>query len=248
MILGIVCVSPVEARPLTGCDAEIGKIYSIGQSAFLAISGAGFENAGKATDCLLAEGVQALLSWGFAVALQPGLSAGDVVLADALLAEDCSYKVSRSWRTSLRKRLADFTRVYDGALAHCDNVLCDPTEKQQMWDSSAAIAADRESAAVAEKAKMAKMPFLALKVIAEAANVRLPSNLSERISESGSLKPGQILSGGGTRPWAWPATIKLTKGALAGLDKLNYIAEKLDCDLTPPKTTLRNRASKANLG
>ncbi len=244
MNLGIVCASPAEAKPLTGFDAEIGRIYSIGQSSFLAVSGAGSKNAGNAADVLLNDGVQALISWGFAVGLQSSLHAGDVVLAEILVTEQSSYKVSRSWRTAMRKRLADFTRVYDGALAHCESVLSRPVEKKILRDSSSAIAVDRESAAVAARAKRAKIPFLALKVIAESASMRLPSALSERISESGSLGPAKIIQGAGARPWAWPAGIKLTRSAVTGLDKLRYIAMKLDRDLTPPRGARRVRTRK----
>jgi adenosylhomocysteine nucleosidase len=240
MVLGIVCALPYEAKPLIGGKTVIGKVYSVGPAAFLAVSGAGSENATKATEYLLGKGVDALISWGLAGGLKPGLAAGDVVLAEQLLTDHGAYAVSRSWRKALRKRLADFTRVYDGALVHSEGVLSRPTDKQLLHDSCAAIAVDRESAAVAEVARKAKVPFLALKVIADTADLRLPAVLSRRLMENGELKLGQLLAGIGARPWQWPATFKLTRNSRIGLAKLKYMADKLNRDLAPSAALTRS--------
>lgn len=243
MVLGIVCALPYEARPLIRGKAEMGKIYSVGPAAFLAVSGAGAENATRATECLLNKGVDALISWGLAGALKPGLAAGDVVLAEQLVTDQGVFAVSRSWRKALRIRLADFTRVYDGALAQSDNLLTRPTDKQLLHDSSAAIAVDRESAAIAEVAKKAKVPFLALKVISDAADSRLPAALSSRLAATGELNLNQLLAGVGAKPWQWPATFRLTRSSCKGLAKLKYMADKLNRDLAPSAGVARTETA-----
>lgn len=240
-MLGIVCASPYEARPLTRCETCVGHIYSIGESTLLAVSGAGAEHAGRATDYLLGEGVDAILSWGFASGLQLERSAGDVVLPQELITLSGRIKVSKSWRTALRKRLADFSRVFDGPLAHSEIILNRPTDKQLLHDSSSAIAVDRESAAVASHAGRAKVAFVALKVIADAAGVRVPAVLLTQMTEQGWPDTSRILASAGPRPWQWPASFKLTCGLLAAFQKLRYIADKLERDMAPPPKPVRPR-------
>ncbi|MBN1379353.1 MAG: hypothetical protein JXA04_08960 [Gammaproteobacteria bacterium] len=239
MILGIVCASAYEAKPLIHRNTVSGKIYSVGPTSFLAVSGSGAANATQAAEVLLSKGAEALMSWGLAAGLKPGLLAGDVVLAEELLVDCVSFPVSRSWRKALRKRLADFTRVYDGPLLQNDSLLTRPTDKQLLYDSCAAIAADRESAAVAEIAKKARVPFMALKVIADSAQLRIPAVLATSLAENADLNFCHIFAGVGPRLWQWPATLRLTRSSWLGREKLQYIADKLDRDLGPPVAAAR---------
>lgn len=245
MVLGIICTLPLEAEPLVRGTAMTGRVYSVGPKAFLAVSGSGRSNADKAAGCLLERGVDALICWGFAYALQPGLSAGDVVLAEQLVTDRVTYPVSRSWRRAMRKRLADFTRVYDGALAHSDHPLARPGDKHLLHDSSRAIAFDCESAAVAARAKKTGVPFLALKVISDVVGIRLPAAKIEAAPSADQAGLGQRLARVGARPWEWPARVRKAWCSKQGLEKLKYMALKLDRDLAPPERVERSSAGKA---
>ncbi|HZD53555.1 MAG TPA: purine phosphorylase, partial [Woeseiaceae bacterium] len=63
------------------------------------VSGVGPQRARGAARRLLADGAEALLSWGTATALAPWLEAGDVILPRGILrAGNAPLRVCEAWR------------------------------------------------------------------------------------------------------------------------------------------------------
>lgn len=232
MVLGIVAASSSEAKTLLGSEPVVGKVYSLGPDALLAVAGVGEFSARVAADALLEKGASALLSWGVAAGLQPGLQAGDVLLPAAICSGRRKYPVNSDWHQAVKARLNGVIDISEGLLAHTDCLLNLPADKEALHSSSKAAAVDRESASVAKVAKKANVPFLALKTIADPANLRVPQVLGAQNDDG--LKQRKLLSTLGPRPWLWLNMIKLSRCSLLALGRLHKIAKKLEFDFLPP--------------
>ena len=239
MILGIVAASASEAKTLLGFEPIIGKVYSLGHTTLLAVAGVGEFSARVAAEGLLENGAGALLSWGVAAGLQPGLKAGDIVLPTVITDDRNIYQVSRAWHTAMKKRITKHTQVCEGAITHTDSLLTLPKYKQALYSYSNAVAVDRESLPAAAVAKKAKVPFLALKVIADTAGTRLPAVLTEQ--RNMSLSQTQLLTTLGTKPWQWGSLLKLSLCSRLAISRLHKMAKKQEFDFLPPVNATRRR-------
>jgi adenosylhomocysteine nucleosidase len=150
-----------------------------GRHIVLVQADAGFAAAAKATELLLAgHKPQWVISAGFASGLQPVVARGDFLLAS---------EVSNELRETLAIPLhvpADEAgrkpRVHTGKLLSVDRPVRQPAEKQTLGQTQGAVAADRESFAVAEVCKREKAKFLAVRIITDAVGDELPADKSRR--------------------------------------------------------------------
>ncbi len=137
-------------------------------------SGPGSERAARAATAALASGAHALVSWGFAGGLAADLAPGAVVLPRRVRAADGSkFDADPAWHAALVRALrADLApRLED--LVSVTAALTTPEQKKAAG-ASGAIAVDMESAAIAAVAARARAPFVALRVIVDAADDSLP--------------------------------------------------------------------------
>ncbi len=133
-------------------------------------AGPGADRAERAARALLADGSEALLSFGVAGGLDPALAPGSVILSDRLIGPDRSLLGSDAgWR----ERLIDIGRERNtmkiGDIASSDRPLRNPDEKASLFETTGAVAVDLESFAVARIARDAAIPFLAVRAIADPA-------------------------------------------------------------------------------
>jgi adenosylhomocysteine nucleosidase len=126
----------------------------------LVANGPGFELAGRAVEAALERmEADAVISTGFCGALDPGLRAGQVFVAEVVAGEGKEYAVC------LPQAMRGFR---SGKLASRDRVLVSAAEKRELAASGAA-AVDMESAAIAERACGAGRPFYAVRVVFDCA-------------------------------------------------------------------------------
>ena len=110
--------------------------------------GAGAARAETAARALVADGVDGLVSWGCASALVPALAVGDLLLPrEIVTAAGPRLAVDAEWHARLTDRIGGGARLRHGAL-ETRGVLGNAANKQALHALSA-IAADRESAAIA---------------------------------------------------------------------------------------------------
>lgn len=186
--IGIVIAVSVEAAPLLSRRARHGELARLARSGWLKLSGTGRSRAAQAAQALLAAGAKALLSWGVAGGLDPRLAGGVVVVPDAVIAADGRvFRVDMEWRAQTLQRLARRVTLATGTLVESAHVLTTGEEKRALGESCGAVAVDMESAAVAEVALSAKVPFLAIRVILDAAHEALPSCVTHALGENGEV-------------------------------------------------------------
>lgn len=209
---GFVVALPAEARALVGVPARAGELRSLGGGAWLAVCGVGDVAARRAAQQLTAANVSALVSWGTAGGLDPSLGAGDIVLPQRVVTSDGgSWPVDQSWRDRLCQSLADCGHVVDGNLLGSPALLGTCSAKSQAHAHTGAVAVDMESAAVAEVAASHDLPFIAVRVIVDAADQALPRAVAAALDQQGRTQPIRLCAALVRRPRDLVGVLRLAR-------------------------------------
>jgi len=195
--LGIVVAMTAEARSLVPKSMLLKDgLIPISGGTVIQLSGVGPRRAGVAGKNLLGHGATALLSWGSAGGLVATLSAGSLVLPSKVIGADQSfYLTDPAWYERLLDRLKGFVNIHQGSLAESVTALKTPAEKRILFERTGAIAVDMESGAVAKVAQEAGVPFMAVRAIADSADMAIPQSPLKAVDEFGELSLPTLLSG-----------------------------------------------------
>ena len=208
VIVGIVVALPEELATLTGLRLRRGECCRIGR-AEIAYSGAGLENAKAAAKMLVAKGVQLLVSWGCSAGLSPDAKPGDLVIAAQVLNTERSFDTDLTIQTQLKEILPDCINVFAGNI-YSSNILIDLSQdKQRIHANSKAIALDMESAAIAEVAEEAQLPFVVIRSIADPVSMDLPQAVAKALNNHGEVSLAKLLGHLCRHPWEVVPLIKL---------------------------------------
>ena len=200
-VLGIVAALKSEARSLTMAPIGADGLVRLDGTALLKVAGIGAERALAASEFLIAEGAAALLSWGSGGALHPRLSPGNLILPKNVIASQKNvFPTDADWHNRLVARLKNRLEIHSEPLAQSPSVLASPTEKSNFSNQNDAIAVDMESGSVAEMASRANLPFMAIRAIADTADMAIPASGLNAIDEHGRLRPMRLLSSLARRP------------------------------------------------
>lgn len=189
--VGIVAALAAEARTLGAALERPGGLRSLADGSLLAVSGMGFEAAERAARAVVDAGCRALVSWGLAGGLDPRLSAGAVIVPQVLMLEGApDLQAHRIWR----QRVLDVLGAgAGGKLLTSRNPLASVAEKRKALLDSGACAVEMESYAIAAVAAAHGLPFIAIRVIVDAAGDEVPVAVLEAADARGRLAPGRLL-------------------------------------------------------
>jgi len=158
------------------------------------LSGVGDARAENAAHRLVDRGATALVSWGVAGGLDPDLEPGTVVLPGVVVHTDGSNsRVDVAWRDRLLMRLQSRVVISTSPLVHATQPVTTTSDKMELYRQTGAAAVDMESAAVAVVAYEAGIPFIVVRVVVDAAGVRLPEVAVTMCDEGGRLKRSALL-------------------------------------------------------
>ncbi len=224
-MLGVVVALRAEARSL--CRKP--RPGEIATQLMLEVCGPGEQRARAAALQLIQAGAGALLSWGTAGALDPGLASGALILASAVRIADTDLEVDPTWHTWLRERLSPL-RPRCGLLLHSPHALVDPVQKRDIRVASGALAVDMESGAVAGVASAAGVPYAVIRAIVDRQSDAIPACALQGLDADGEahlartlwsllhrpreLAPLLRLAGGFHRAAATLRAVRLRAGAL----------------------------------
>jgi nucleoside phosphorylase len=153
--------------------------------------------AAAAARRLVLAGAGGLASFGMAGGLDPTLICGTVLLPDEIAAVDGAVSdilpTSKDWRQRLRDAMPGSCLVCGGRLLTSGRPIARPDAKAAAWRQTGAVAVDMESAAIAQVAAQAGLPFIALRVIVDTAADELPGAVIAA-SAGGRLRVGQLIS------------------------------------------------------
>jgi adenosylhomocysteine nucleosidase len=119
----------------------------------------------------IARGASGIISFGIAGGLAPNLVAGDWVVASGVRSGKNVIATDRAWAQRLVEVLPNAVHAH---VVGADAVVASPSEKFQLYDATGAAAVDMESHIAAEIAAEHRIPFVACRVIIDAAHRALP--------------------------------------------------------------------------
>jgi len=230
--LGIIVGVPYEARSLAKYSILNDEPVRLREGVTLGVSGVGPRRAGLASRRLLEKGATALLSWGSAGGLSPKLSPGSLILPKIIVASDRSvYHADPSWHKDLCDRLRGQVEFHTGPLAESATVVQTSAEKAILFQQTGAIGVDMESAAVAAVAQEARVPFVAVRVVADSADIPVPSSALNACDEFGRLNFLKLIWGVAGRPKELFSLIRLARDYRAAQRTLTLVARLIESDL-----------------
>ena len=119
----------------------------------------------------IARGASGIISFGIAGGLAPDLVAGDWVVASGVRSGKNVIATDRAWAQTLLEILPNAVHAH---VLGADSVIASPSDKVQLYDETGAAAVDMESHIAAEIAAEYHIPFVACRVIIDAAHRALP--------------------------------------------------------------------------
>jgi adenosylhomocysteine nucleosidase len=226
---GIVVALPEELGTLTSKKIDKGYCVFISDATVLAYSGAGANNAQTASELLIEHGATRLISWGCAAALSSTLNPGDLVLPDTLIDVDgIQIGIDPDWHGYTKNLLSTTLEVHTGSLAESKSIVSTSQDKKQQHTQTGAIALDMESIAIAKVARQHKLPFLAIRAIADPVNMDLPRAINHSLSNEGDIVLSKLLLFIALHPTELPGLIKLGLHFNAAKNTLKLVAQQLD--------------------
>ena len=225
--LGIVAALPAEARTLGIRRAEAGAVVALGPRARAIRAGIGRARAADAARALVDAGAGALLAWGTAAALDTALRPGDVVLPrDVLTFDGRHLAIDAGWHRRMWTLVESSAGVRAGSLAEADRVLASADDKRRLHALSGALAADMESAAVAEAADRAGVPVLVVRAVSDGANTGIPGCALAAIDARGDVDVSGLALALARAPRELPALVRLATGFRAACTRLAALAAR----------------------
>lgn len=216
--LGVVAALNAEAQCLYRPPAEI--------EVLLGISGVGPDRARQTAARLVREGARALASWGIAAGLAEGLRAGSLVLPHCIVSGGAQITVDEHWRQRLLSCLVECLPVHSGAIAHTPIALSSRAQKASLHAETEAMAADMESMAVAQVARKAGLPFVAVRAIADSFDLMLPNCALNAVDDVGKTTLTKLLPGLVRSPLDLVPLIKLGIAFYHALTTLRYVSRR----------------------
>lgn len=205
--VGVVTGLVMEARIVARAANEGGH-----HRPHLKIAGPGAPTAQVTVDRLIAEGAEAILSFGLAGGLDPSIPPGALIVPEGvLLPESDGLKVletDRRWRNRLVNLLSSGSEVRENPLLCSFEPVLGVADKAKLHQDSEAGAVDMESALIARAAANRSVPFLALRAVSDCAATAIPAAAASAMTQGGRLN-------------IWPIIVALATGQLNLLDLLH---------------------------
>ncbi len=108
---GVVAALDLEARSFSPRTRRRDGLLEVGDGTLVAVSGMGRAAAVDAAGALVDAGATALVSWGLAGGLDPGLRAGTICLPSMVVSRDgATFATDLHWRENRRERHAAHQR------------------------------------------------------------------------------------------------------------------------------------------
>ena len=172
----------------------------------------------------LGKSCSAIVSMGFAGALNPALQPGTCLLPTLIVTSNqISFKVD----PKLHKLIAAqaLPCVHDAPLLHTPRLLSSVTDKQQAYEDSNCSSCDMESGILAELAQSLAIPFACVRVVLDPATAPLPYGIAGFANPEWTT--ADFLMANLRRPRELPATAAILKHTLIASRALRQVTKAL---------------------
>ena len=179
----------------------------------------------------MAQGADGIISIGIAGGLAPSLKSGDCVIASEIVSNGQQIPTDASWTGRLAARLPD---ALIAPLTGSDGIVLGRTSKAELFRATGAYAVDMESHVAARFAEEHRIPFAALRTIADPAGSGLPPLVSGAITQSGTVNLLAVLRAILLDPRQIPALIRTARESNAAFEALLRCRDILGLGLAGP--------------
>ncbi len=166
----------------------------------------------------------AVVSFGVAGGLAPGVPVGDLIIAQAVLCKAERWICDEAW---VRRLLRANRGARVGTLAGSDSAVGDVAAKQALRTTTGALAVDMESHLAARAAQGAGRPFAVVRAVSDGAGHALPPAALAGLKGDGTADIGAVLTALAARPQQLPALIRTAQGAAAAYRTLEAARDRL---------------------
>ena len=192
-------------------------------SAFLALTRLGLTIL-RASHCQ--DGAIAVISIGVSGGLDPSLASGDLVIGESVVADDGARYESDGFLLAActaghSRQSGEQPGAYKVAtLLGADDIIDSAMTKAALFQNHGALAVDMESHGAARAADEARVPFLAIRAIADPADRALPPAALGAVASDGSTRVFKTLGAALRDPKQFPALMKLGADSAAATKTL----------------------------
>jgi adenosylhomocysteine nucleosidase len=172
---------------------------------------------------LVEAGARALVSFGLAGGLDPGLRCGTVLIPSTVLTE--GERLVADPVTAER-----FGGLTGHRLLAGSRVAPDAASKQRLFAATQAHAIDLESGAVARAAFAHGLPFVVVRAVCDAADRDLPPAALVALDAAGSIGFLRVMRSVFAQPEQIPALLALARDAAAARRALMRLAERFQAE------------------
>ncbi len=162
----------------------------------------------------LSGGAAAVISFGIAGGLEPGLKPGAALIGHAVHDGDTRSPADADWVARLAEALPHAWTV---DIAGVDGAICHPAGKAALHQRTGAAAVDMESHVVARLAALHRLPFAALRIVADPAERVVPVSAAVGMRPNGTADVGAVLRSLSRRPGELPGLIRTAFDARSAL-------------------------------
>jgi adenosylhomocysteine nucleosidase len=162
--------------------------------------------AQQAANRLITEGVSALVSFGLAGGLDPGLRPGRLVVPRYVLDGNQRFSADQNMLEALGGPTVDLV-LAAGEIAQT------AAAKAALWQQTGAAAVDLESGAVARVARRHGLPFAVLRAVCDPAERGLPPAALLALDQAGAIRVLKVLASVAAAPSQIPSLLALARDA-----------------------------------
>ena len=184
--IGFITGIEIEANILRkGSQYSKSKIISVSNTE---------SNAYTEANEMVKSGCEILVSFGFAGALDPKLSAGDLVIPNAVVdTEGNIFEANYNLHKNLTSHFSKELKPSSGKLFGSECVIWNANEKKRIFERFDTTTVDMESLGVAKAANEGNCSFVVVRAISDTAYQNLPKESLKSFYLSNSIKLGDIL-------------------------------------------------------
>ncbi len=227
--IGLIVAMPIEVGPLLAKLESVRKFsanqFSViegelaGKVVAVTMAGMGRNSAARATRLLIdGHHPRWIVSAGFAGALDPGYQRNEIVMVSEVIDREGS-------RFSIDVNVPAGGAIRTGRLLTVDAIVRTAVEKAQLRKEYQAHLVDMETSAVARLCSERFQRFLSVRIISDAADMDLPSEILAIVGSSGSYRIGAALGALWRRPSVLGELLSLRQQALDSAERLSAFLE-----------------------
>jgi adenosylhomocysteine nucleosidase len=202
-------------------------------------SGIGDQRAAAAARLLVRRFTpQALVSFGFAGGLLPGMAPGTLIIGAQLVRAMGSRHTPVDADHTLVEQFVAATRgtgllVRQGRMITTPHPVADTLSKAELAHKSGACAVDMETAGIAEVAREAGLPWVAVRAVVDTAEENLPAACLHTLRTDGRVALGPLVRTLCRSPRLWPQFFQFGCRAKAARQRLSRVLDQWQRDQQP---------------